>query len=158
MPEGRYRLRDIFSGLQDVEILNRYVGDPSLLGKILEVTEVTVTNQADYMHVNDMDGSLFLGLEYLRSGELRHIYLDIIHELIHIRQYLEGKELFDEKFNYVDRPTEIEAYQCTVEEARKMGMSEDAIADYLYVEWITTKEHQRLLKALGVHSQNDESE
>jgi hypothetical protein len=141
-----------------VEILNRYVGDPSLLGKILEVTEVTVTNQADYMHVNDMDGSLFLGLEYLRSGELRHIYLDIIHELIHIRQYLEGKELFDEKFNYVDRPTEIEAYQCTVEEARKMGMSEDAIADYLYVEWITTKEHQRLLKALGVHSQNDESE
>ena len=140
-----------------MEILNRYVGDPSLLGKILEVTEVTVTNQADYMHVNDMDGSLFLGLEYLRSGELRHIYLDIIHELIHIRQYLEGKELFDEKFNYVDRPTEIEAYQCTVEEARKMGMSEDAIADYLYVEWITTKEHQRLLKALGVHSQNDGS-
>ena len=155
MPEGRYRLRDIFTGLQDVEILNRYVGNQSLLGKILEATEVTVTTQADYMHVNDMDGSLFVGLEYLRNGELRHLYLDIIHELIHIRQYLEGKELFDEKFNYVDRPTEIEAYQCAVAEARKMGMSEGAIADYLYVEWITTKEHQRLLKTLGVHSQND---
>jgi len=157
LPEGRYRLRDIFSGLQDVEILNSYVGDPSLLGKILEVTEVTVTTQADYMHVNEMDGSLFVGLAYLRNGELRHLYLDIIHELIHIRQYLEGKELFDEKFNYVDRPTESEAYQCAVDEARKMGMSEDAIADYLYVEWITTKEHQRLLKALGVQSQNDGS-
>ncbi|MGO9643481.1 MAG: hypothetical protein ACLPY5_01900, partial [Candidatus Bathyarchaeia archaeon] len=57
----------------------------------------------------------------------------------------------------VDRPTEIEAYQCAVDEARKMGMSEDAIADYLYVEWITTKEHQRLLKALGIKSRNDGS-
>ena len=140
-----------------METLNRYVGDPFLLGKILEATEVTVTAQADYMHVNDMDGSLFVGLEYLRNGELRHLYLDIIHELIHIRQYLEGKELFDEKFSYVDRPTEIEAYQCAVDEARKIGMSEDAIADYLYVEWITTKEHQRLLKVLGVRSPNDRS-
>ena len=127
------------------------------MGKILEATEVTVTAQADYMHVNDMDGSLFVGLEYLRNGELRHLYLDIIHELIHIRQYLEGKELFDEKFSYVDRPTEIEAYQCAVDEARKIGMSEDAIADYLYVEWITTNEHGRLLKALGVRSQNHKS-
>jgi len=140
-----------------VETLNRYVGDPFLLGKILEATEVTVTAQADYMHVNDMDGSLFVGLEYLRNGELRHLYLDIIHELIHIRQYLEGKELFDEKFSYVDRPTEIEAYQCAVDEARKIGMSEDAIADYLYVEWITTIEHERLLKALGVRSRNHRS-
>ena len=140
-----------------METLNRYVGDPFLLGKILEATEVTVTAQADYMHVNDMDGSLFVGLEYLRNGELRHLYLDIIHELIHIRQYLEGKELFDEKFSYVDRPTEIEAYQCAVDEARKIGMSEDAIADYLYVEWITTNEHGRLLKTLGVRSQNHKS-
>jgi len=131
-----------------------YVVDPLLLHKILEGTEVTVTTQADYMHVNDMDGSLFVGLAYLRNGELTHLYLDIIHELIHVRQYLEGKELFDEKLNYVDRPTEIEAYQCAVDEARNMGMAEDAISEYLYVEWITAKEHQRLLKALGVKSQN----
>jgi len=145
-------LRDIFSGLQHIEILTRYIDDPFLLGKILQATEVTITKEADYMHVNEKDGSLFVGLEYLRNGELRHLYLDIIHELIHVRQYLEGKELFDQKFNYVDRPTEIEAYQCAVDEARKIGMTEDTIADYLYVEWITTKEHDRLLKRLGVRS------
>jgi len=149
-------LRDIFSGLQHIEILARYIDDPSLLGKILEGTEVTITKQADYMHVNEKDGSLFVGLEYLHNGELRHLYLDIIHELIHIRQYLEGKELFDQKFNYVDRPTEIEAYQCAVDEARKIGMTEETIADYLYVEWITTKEHERLMKTLGVRSKRNE--
>ncbi|HXY82453.1 MAG TPA: hypothetical protein VEH56_01955 [Candidatus Saccharimonadales bacterium] len=138
----------------NVETLNRYVEDSSLLERILSVTEVTVTSQADYMHVNDKDGSLFVGLDYLQKGEVHHLYLDIIHELIHVRQYLEGKELFDEKFNYVDRPTEIEAYQGAVDEARKLGMSEDAIADYIYVEWITSVEHERLLKTLGVKSNN----
>jgi hypothetical protein len=138
----------------NVETLNIYFEDSSLLERILSVTEVTVTSQADYMHVNDKDGSLFVGLDYLQKGEVHHLYLDIIHELIHVRQYLEGKELFDEKFNYVDRPTEIEAYQGAVDEARKLGMSEDAIADYIYVEWITSVEHERLLKTLGVKSNN----
>jgi hypothetical protein len=41
-----------------------------------------------------------------------------------------------------------------VDEARKLGMSEDAIADYLFVEWITSTEHERLLNTLGVKSIN----
>jgi hypothetical protein len=48
--------------------------------------------------------------------------------------------------------TEIEAYRCTVEEARNIGMSDDAIANYLYQEWMTQKEHGRLLKTLSVAS------
>lgn len=150
LPEGRYKLREVFSGLENVEPLKKCVGNGSLLKKIFEETFVTLTPSTRYMYINDEDGSLVVGLDYLRIADTRHLYLDVIHELVHIKQYLDGRELFDESYSYVDRPTEIEAYQCTVEEGRKIGMSDDSIAEYLYVEWITRKEHRKLLKTLGV--------
>jgi len=150
LPEGRYRLREVFSGLEEVESLNAYIGSPTLLKRILERTDVTLTQATSYMYVNDGDGSLVVGLEYMQTADAHYLYLDIIHELAHVKQYLDGRELFDENYSYVDRPTEIEAYQCTVKEARKIRMTDDAIAEYLYVEWITRKEHARLLNTLGV--------
>jgi hypothetical protein len=106
------------------------------------------------MYVDDDDGSLVVGLEYLRTADLKYLYLDVIHELVHVKQYREGKELFDESYSYVDRPTEIEAYRCTVEEGRNIGMTDDALAEYLHVEWITQKQHERLLETLGVQSKS----
>ena len=50
----------------------------------------------------------------------------------------------------MDRPTEIEAYALVVEEARRLGMSEDDIAKYLYVEWASPMDHERLCRRLGV--------
>jgi hypothetical protein len=102
------------------------------------------------MHVNDKDGSLVVGLKYLHDADERYLYLDIIHELVHVKQHLDGKELFDEEYSYADRPTEIEAYQYTVEEGRRLGMTEEEIAEYLYVEWMTRKEFARMLETLGV--------
>lgn len=150
LPEGRYRLRDVFSGFEDIEALKKCVGRPGFLSKMINDSYVTLTPDSGYMYVNDEDGSIVIGLEYLKSADIRYLYLDLIHELVHVKQLLEGKELFDESYSYVDRPTEIEAYKCAVEEARKIGMGDDAIAEYLYVEWITRKEHARLLRTLGV--------
>jgi hypothetical protein len=150
LPEGDYDLRDVFSGLEDVEPLVRCVGDTSTLRQILDRTRVTLKDEDGYMYVNDEDGSLVVGLEYLRGGDELHLYLDVIHELVHVKQFLQGRNLFDHRYSYVDRPTEIEAYRCCVEEGRRIGMSEGAIAEYLYVEWITKADHARLLRALDV--------
>jgi hypothetical protein len=150
LPEGRYRLREVFSGFEDVEQLKRSVGKSVVLKKIINGTYVTLTPDTRYMYVNDEDGSLVVGSDYLRNADTRYLYLDLIHELVHVKQFLDGKKLFDESYSYVDRPTEIEAYQCAVEEGRKIGMDDNAIAEYLYVEWITRKEHARLLRTLGV--------
>lgn len=155
LPEGRYKLRDVFSGLEDVEPLKKSVGNSSVLKKIIDNGHVTITPDTRYMYVNDEDGGLVVGLDYLRTADTRYLYLDVIHELVHVKQYLDGKALFDESYSYVDRPTEIEAYQCTVEEGRKIGMDDDAIAEYLYVEWVTRKEHARLLRTLGVRPNTD---
>jgi hypothetical protein len=150
LPEGRYRLLDVFSGLEEAESLSKCVGNPKLLARILKETDVALSPEDGYMYVNDADGSLVVGLDYLRKADAHYLYLDIIHELVHIKQYREGKELFDNTYSYVDRPTEVEAYRCCVEEGRKIGMTDDALADYLYVEWITRRDHARLLKTLGV--------
>jgi len=150
LPEGDYDLRDVFSGLEDVQPLVKCVGDASTLRQILDRTRVTLKDEDGYMYVNDEDGSLVVGLEYLKSGDEAHLYLDVIHELVHVKQFLQGRNLFDHRYNYVDRSTEIEAYRCCVEEGRRIGMSERAIAEYLYVEWITKADHARLLKSLHV--------
>lgn len=157
LPAGRYRLRKIFAGLEEVKPLQRCIGDNGRLREILEETYVTLTNEPEYMYINDQDGSLIVGLDYLKTGDLRYIYLDVIHELVHVKQYLDGKKLFDKSYSYVDRPTEIEAYRCCIEEGRKIGMSEDGLANYLYVEWISKLEHRRLLKTLGVKVTQRES-
>ncbi len=150
LPVGRYSLREVFSGLEEAQPLKRCIGNRSQLKRILDETLVTLIVDTHYMYVNDEDGSVVVGINYLKTADTRDLYLDVIHELVHVKQYLEGRELFDESYSYVDRPTEIEAYQCAVEEGRKIGLSDDAIADYLYVEWISRREHGRLLKTLGV--------
>jgi hypothetical protein len=150
LTEGDYRLRHIFSGLDNVQPLIKRMGSAQILKQILDKTRVTLKDEDGYMYVNDADGSLVVGLEYLRTGQPTYLYLDVIHELVHIKQFLQGRELFDRRFTYVERPTEIEAYQCCVEEARRIGLSEEAIAEYLYVEWISKWDHAKLLQTLGV--------
>src|SRR5207302_7699135 len=50
--------------------------------------------------VSDEDGHLVVSTHYLRTGNRRDIYLDVVHELVHVRQFREGKQLFPEGFNY----------------------------------------------------------
>ncbi|HUK29244.1 MAG TPA: hypothetical protein VLV31_12535 [Candidatus Acidoferrales bacterium] len=152
LPLGRYKLKEVFSGIGESESLQKCVGNHGLMSKILEETYVTLVPERGYMYVNDEDGSLVVGADYLRTASANYLYLDVIHELVHVKQYLQGKELFDENYSYVDRPTEIEAYKCSVEEARLIGMDEETLAEYIYVEWISRKDHARLLKTLGVRS------
>jgi hypothetical protein len=95
---------------------------------------------------------LVVELKHIRDADERYLYLDIIHKLIHVKQYLDGRELFDDEYSYADQPTETEAYQYTVEECRTLGMTDEEIAKYLYVEWVTEKEFARMLETLGVTS------
>ena len=79
--------------------------------------------------------------------------LDLIHELVHVKQFRDGREIsldFGKRFEYVDRPTELEAYRHTVKEARRLGMSDEEIADYLKVTWLDAAEVRRLARHLGV--------
>ena len=54
------------------------------------------------------------------------------------------------RFEYVDRPTELEAYKHTIKEARRLGMTDDEIVDYLRVTWLDEEEVRRLARNLAV--------
>jgi hypothetical protein len=91
---------------------------------------------------------------YLRNGDRVDIYLDVIHELVHVRQWMDGANLFEGGYRYVERPTEVEAYRYTVEEARRLGLSDERICGYLKTEWMSDDDLWQLAKTLGVECPN----
>ncbi len=104
-----------------------------------------------YMGVNDENGHLMVNKRYLSTGSREDIYLDVVHELCHVKQHMEGKELFDPRYDYVDRPTEIEAYRYAVQEAKRIGLSATDIRVYLKTEMMSTDALDRLIKNMGVN-------
>ena len=145
---GTYRFEELFSGFGELQAVTEIFGDETQT--VLDKVRVDVQSRSGYLRVDDETGNIVISGEYLKKGEERHIYLDVIHELVHVRQFIEGKELFDGKYTYVDRPTEIEAYQACVNEAKRLGMSDAEIIEYLKVEWVTEEEFGRLAKSVGV--------
>lgn len=103
-----------------------------------------------YMGVDDSDGHMLVNARYLKNGDKTEIYLDIIHELCHVKQFMDGKDLFDPRYDYVDRPTEIEAYRYAVMEARRLGLSDEQICTYLKTEWMSQEGLKKLAKYVEV--------
>jgi hypothetical protein len=145
---GPVPFTEVFKGFERVSVVRAIFGDQT--GEVLGELTVEVIESRGYMRINDEKGSIVVNSKYLREGHDRHLYLDVIHELVHIRQHREGKELWDERYSYVDRPTEIEAYKFAVDEARRIGLTEDELMEYLKVEWVSEADFQRFLVTLGV--------
>ncbi len=142
-----YPFTDNFKGFERVEAVKEIFGEKT--EEVLRTLRVEFAGMRGYMGVSNEDGHLLVSALYLKNGDIVDIYLDIIHELVHVRQkILEGKELFDDRFSYVERPTEIEAYRHAVEEARRLGLSEKRIYRYLRTEWMSDEEMERLAKAM----------
>ncbi len=144
-----HQFTDHFMGFEKVEAVREIFGKET--ENILSNLKVEFySSRRGYMGVNDEDGHMLISAHYLRKGSERDLYLDIIHELVHVKQFLDGKELFEERWEYVDRPTEIEAYRHAVKEARRIGMSEEEIYEYLKTERMSEDELQRLAKSVGL--------
>ncbi len=145
---GTHRFKDIFVGFEELAAVKKIFG--STASKELETLSVEVFPRDGYMGVSDDDGHIVASQKYLNEGEEWCVYLDVVHELVHVRQFKEGKELFDGRYGYVDRPTEIEAYQICTDEARRIGLTEKEIFTYLEVPWIPKEDHLRLARTCRV--------
>lgn len=145
---GSFHFTSLFKGFEGVGAVRRIFGDQT--EAILDELMVEVIESRGYLRINDGSGSIMVNSKYLKEGPELYLYLDVIHELVHIRQHREGKELWDRSYSYVDRPTEIEAYKATVEEARRIGLKRVELVDYLRVEWVSEEEFSRFLVTLGV--------
>ncbi len=148
MAVALYKFTDYFKGFENVEAVRRIFGEDT--EKALSELLVEFAGWRGYMGVSEVDGHLIASASYLCTGDHKDIYLDIIHELVHVRQYRKGKELFDSHYTYVERPTEIEAYQFAVQEARRIGLTDERICEYLKTEWMTEKDLKRLAEMMNV--------
>jgi len=144
------RFADYFKGFDKVDAVRRIFGDRT--SQVLRSLRVEFfSSKWGYMGVSDEDGHLVVSAHYLRTGDRRDIYLDVVHELVHVKQFRDGRQLFPENFEYSTAPTEIEAYKVCIAEGRRLGMTDKQVLEYLRVPWMDDKEWRRLARNLGLH-------
>ena len=152
---GTYAVSDVVRGLEGSHTLTTIYPDEGERLAAIREARLVVTPEDVYGYVDDADGAIYLGHEHLTKGDPLVVMLDVLHELVHVKQLREGRDLYDRRYAYVDRPTEVEAYALVVEEARRLGMTEKQVAEYLYVEWASPEDHRRLCRRLGVDADEE---
>jgi hypothetical protein len=139
---------EYFKDFENVEAVKGIFGEKT--HEVLSHLKVEISWIMGYMFVDGSDGHLVISKGYLNTGDKTDIYLDLIHELCHVKQFMEGRELFDPRYEYVERPTEIEAYRYCIQEARRIGLSEERICYYLKTEWMSEPDFKLLAKSVNV--------
>jgi hypothetical protein len=148
---------DYFKGFEKVGAVRAVFGDET--EQVLSRLKVGfISNRRMYMGIRDGDGNVAVGTYHLRHSPKRVLYLDIVHELFHIKQWMRDKEWFTrehEKFMgdfslYYSSPLEVPAYKHTVREAERLGMAHHEIAKYLEMRPVHPKIWDAFLKEMGV--------
>jgi hypothetical protein len=148
-PAKLYPFTRFFRGFETVPTVRELFG--AATGRTLRSLKVEFFSaRFGYMGTSDVDGHLLISTRHLKNGDFRTVYLDLVHELCHVKQFRDGRPLFYPKLSYVDAPSEIEAYRLTVQEGRRIRMTDRQLFDYLKTEWMTPAEHRRLSRRCGV--------
>lgn len=168
LPAGRHPLLAAFPGLDALETAHRLEPDDTARARLFDETCVEVVAEDIWMYIAPWDtpknrkrhgaksvvahGSdcVVIGQSHLAESPALTLFLDIFHELCHVRQRHDGRELWDRRWSYARRPTEVEAYRFVVDEGRRLGVGDAVLREYLEVEWISKAEHRDLLTACGV--------
>jgi hypothetical protein len=162
---GRHRLLKVFPGLDRLTAFRRYPVSEKARRRLARTTEVEIVPRpGEFMYVAphtlprnadrrwkpvvSKTDCIVVGGEHLQRSPEMVLFLDIIHEMVHLLQRQDGRELWNEEYSYVERPTELEAYAFTLGEARRLGASPAFLREYLKVEWTTPTQHRRLLRNL----------
>jgi len=167
LPLGRHPILVAFPGLDKLPLGQRIVKDPVARKELYEETRVEIVAEDMWMYVAPHEvpkvtrgrwnpvvspgtDCIVIGESHLRESSRLMLFMDIYHELCHVVQRKGGANLFEPGVSYVKRWTEVEAYRYVVDEARRLGVSDAFLREYLKVEWISDAEHRELLAELGV--------
>ena len=146
LPPGMHPYLRIFPRALESPGLARIAPDPLARHRLLETTLVHIKPGPGYAYVDVETPCIVLAESYFRTGNDLDLYLDMLHELTHVRQHHEGRDLWDERYAYVDRPTEIEGYAVAVEEGRRLGMSDEEVVEHLSNPWMDAEDVRRLVQ------------
>jgi hypothetical protein len=142
---GDHRFLAILPGAAASPALARIAAEPAARARLLDQALVQIRGDRGYAFVDVGRPCIVLSERYYREGAELDIYLDLLHELTHLRQLQEGFDLWDERFAYVDRPTEVEGYAVAIEEGRRLAMTDLEVVEHLSNPWMSADEVTRLL-------------
>lgn len=142
LPPGRYPLTTLLPALATCPQLPRILGNHNSL--LVTQARVRVAPSRHCCHLDTTEPCIVVDPDYYRDGDARDLYLDLLHEFTHLRQHLDGRNLWDERLPYEQRPTEIEAFAVAVAEGQRLGMTEGELLAYLQQPWLTAAATQTL--------------
>jgi hypothetical protein len=116
------------------------------IGPLLDDARVKIKKGKGYLYVDVAIPAIALIEEYYQRANPLDLYLDLAHELTHLRQLAEGRNIWDHSLHYVDRPTEIEGYAVAVAEGIRLGMTDEQVTQHLANPWLNEDEVMRLRK------------
>jgi hypothetical protein len=137
LPRGEHPYRSLLPGVADSPAACRIGTATTSLISLVAIARVRITPGEGYVWVDDKVPAIVLVENYYRRGNALDLYLDLLHELTHLRQLAEGHDLWDERFPYPQRPTEIEGYAVAIEEGLRLGMTEARVLRHLSNPWMT---------------------
>jgi hypothetical protein len=143
---GLHPYRMFLPRLEESPVARRIESAAIPLGPLMDSSRVLIESGEGYCFVDIKKPAIILFENYYRDGNPLDLYLDLAHELTHLRQLAEGKDLWDHSLHYVDRPTEIEGYAVAVAEGLRLGMTEAQVMTHLSNPWLSTAEVARLRK------------
>lgn len=168
LPPGKYPLLEVFRGLERTHAFRKYPGDHQEVLELARSAWAHISEGPGWMYVapvktpievrrggfkmiESTDEEIVVARDHLRRSPDIYLYLDIIHEFMHLFQRKHGRKLWlGLKVPYVDRPTEVESYAFSVVEARRLGVPDAYLRKYLHVTWVKRSEYLRLLEHVGV--------
>ena len=155
---------DHFQGFENVEAVRRVFGDRT--EEVLSRLRIGfISNRWMYMGIRDHDGNLAVGTYHLKNSDDHVLYLDIVHELFHIRQWMEDKDWFTKEHQkfmgnfdlYWVSPIEVPAYRHAVKEAERLGMPREELVEYLKMG-PPTKVWERFIDELKLEKEGSRKE
>jgi hypothetical protein len=146
LPSGDHPYRRLLPRIDQSPAARRIESPLIPMSLLLDSARIRIKQHEGYCYVDVRIPAIVLSEEYYRAASPIDLYLDMAHELTHLRQLAEGQNLWDHSIHYVDRPTEIEGYAVAVEEGLRLGMTEDEIMRHLANPWLNDSEVARLRK------------
>jgi hypothetical protein len=144
LPSGDHLYRSLLPQIGESPVVRRIESHRTPLSTLLADARVRIKRREGYCFVDIAIPAIVLSEAYYQKANPIDLYLDMAHELTHLRQLAEGQNLWDHSLDYVDRPTEIEGYAVAVEEGLRLGMTESEIIQHLSNPWMSEDETTRL--------------
>ena len=141
---GLHPYRTLLPRFEESPAVRRIETPATPIGPLLDNARVKIKKGEGYCYVDVKIPAIVLIEDYYRKANALDLYLDLAHELTHLRQLVQGRNIWDHSLDYVDRPTEIEGYAVAVEEGIRLGMTEEQVIQHLSNPWLDDDEIDRL--------------